>query len=136
MQGQDITNAASWLQWRDTADAQAVLQGAQHLPTDTINALLLHLNSGQCDVPWVLTFARRVLGQAPAHGHIMLAVQKMADAMNLSAKVLARRIAWRERRYQALEDVPELRLAWWQCVKRTLQAQLTHPRRSYCRLRV
>ena len=126
MQGQGITNAASWLQWRDTADAQAVLQGAQHLPTDTINALLRHLNSGQCDVPWVLTFARRVLGQAPAHGHIMLAVQKMADAMNLSAKVLARRIAWRERRYQALEDVPELRLAWWQCVKRTLQAQLTN----------
>lgn len=125
LQGQGITNAASWLQWRDTADAQAVLQSTQHLPTDTINALLWYLDSGRCDVPWVLVFGRRVLGQAPAHGHILLAVQEMAEAMSLSAKALARRIAWHERLFQALGDVPELRLAWWRCVKRTLQAQLT-----------
>ncbi|UUC92729.1 hypothetical protein [Comamonas sp. C11] len=126
LQGQGITNAASWLQWRDTADAQAVLQGTQHLPTGTINALLWHLDSGRCDVPWVLMFARRVLGQAPAHGHIMLAVQEMAEAMDLSAKTLARRIAWHERLFQALGDVPELRLVWWRCAKRTLQSQLTN----------
>lgn len=125
LEGQGVTDATSWLQWRDTADAQAVLQGTQHLQTDTINALLWHLDSGRCDVPWVLVFARRVLGQAPAHGHIMLAVQEMAEAMSLSTKVLARRIAWHERLYQALEDVPEFRLAWWREVKRTLQAQLT-----------
>lgn len=126
LQGQGITNAASWLQWRDSADAQAVLQGTQHLPTDTINALLWHLSGGHCDVPWVLTFARRVLGQAPAYGHIMLAVQEMAEAMDLGVKALARRIAWHERLFQALGDVPELRLAWWRCVKRTLQAELTN----------
>lgn len=126
LQGQGITNVASCLQWRDTADAQAVLQGAQHLPTDTINALLWHLNSGHCDVPWVLTFARRVLGQAPAQGHIMLAVQEMAEAMDLDVKALARRIAWHERLFQALGDAPELRLVWWRCVKRALQAQLTN----------
>jgi len=126
LQGQGITNAASWLQWRDTADAQAVLQGTQHLPTGTINALLWHLDSGRCDVPWVLMFARRVLGQAPAHGHIMLAVQEMAEAMDLSAKTLARRIAWHERLFQALGDVPELRLVWWREAKRTLQSQLTN----------
>ena len=86
--------------------------------------LLWHLDSVRCDVPWVLTFARRVLGQAPAYGHIMLAVQEMAEAMNLSAKALARRIAWHERQFQALDDAPALRLSWWQSVKRTLQAQL------------
>lgn len=126
LKGQGVTDAASWLQWRDTADAQAVLQGIQHQPPDTLNALLWHLDSGRCDVPWVLMFGRRVLGQAPAHGHIMLAVQEMAEAMSVSAKALARRIAWHGRLYQALDDVPELRLAWWRCLKRTLQAQLTN----------
>lgn len=116
LQGQGIKDAASWLQWRDTA----VLQGAQQAP-DTLHTLLWHLDSGRCDVPWVLMFARRVLGQAPAHGHIMLAVQEMAEVMSLSVKSLARRIAWHERLYQALEDEPEFRLAWWRCVKRTLQ---------------
>lgn len=125
LQGQGIKDAASWLQWRDTADAQAVLQGAQQAP-DTLHTLLWHLDSGRCDVPWVLMFARRVLGQAPAHGHIMLAVQEMAEAMSLSAKSLAKRIAWHERLFQALGDAPELRLVWWRCVKRTLQAQLTN----------
>lgn len=126
LQGQGITNAASWLQWRDTADAQAVLLGAPYQAPDTVNTLLWHLDSGRCDLPWVLIFARRVLGQAPAHGHIMLAVQEMAEAMNLSAKALARRIAWHERLFQALGDMPECRLAWWRGVKRTLQAQLTN----------
>ena len=124
LQGQGITDAASWLRWRDSTDAQAVVYGAQQAP-ETINALLWHLDSGRCDVPWVLRFARRVLGQAPAHGHIMLAVQEMAEAMSLSAKSLARRIAWHERLFQALGDVPEFRLAWWRVVKCTLQAQLT-----------
>ena len=126
LKSQGITDAASWLQWRDSADAQAVVHGAPHQAPDTIHALLWHLDSGRCDVPWVLTFARRVLDQAPAHGHIMLAMQEMAEAMNLSAKVLARRIAWHERLFQALGDVPEFRLAWWRCVKHTLQAQLTN----------
>lgn len=126
LQSQGITDAASWLQWRDSADAQAVVHGAPHQAPDTINALLWHLDSGRCDVPWVLMFARRVLDQVPAHGHIMLAIQEMAEAMNLSAKALARRIAWHERLFQALGDVPEFRLAWWRCVKRTLQAQLTN----------
>ncbi len=126
LQSQGITDAARWSQWRDSADAQAVVHGASHQEPDTVNALLWHLDSVRCDVPWVLTFARRVLGQAPAHGHIMLAIQEMAEAMNLSAKALARRIAWHERLFQALGDVPELRLAWWRCVKRTLQAQLTN----------
>lgn len=126
LQSQGVTDAASWLQWRDSADAQEVVQDAQHQSTDMIAALLWHLDSGRCDGPWVLIFARRVLGQAPAHGHIMLAVQEMAEPMSVSAKVLARRIAWHERLYQALDDVPELRLAWWRCLKRTLQAQLTN----------
>lgn len=126
LQSQGITDAASWLQWRDSADAQAVVHGTPHQAPDTVHALLWHLDSGRCDVPWVLTFARRVLGQAPAHGHVMLAIQEMAEAMNLSAKALARRIAWHERLFQALGDVPELRLAWWRCMKRTLQAQLTN----------
>ena len=126
LQSQGITDAARWSQWRDSADAQAVVHGASHQEPDTVNALLWHLDSVRCDVPWVLTFARRVLGQAPAYGHIMLAVQEMAEAMNLGAKTLARRIAWHERLFQALGDVPELRLAWWRCVKRTLQTQLTN----------
>ncbi len=126
LQSQGITDAARWLQWRDSADAQAVVHGVPHQAPDTVHALLWHLDGGRCDVPWVLTFARRVLGQGPAHGHVMLAIQEMAEAMNLSAKALARRIAWHERLFQALGDVPELRLAWWRCVKRTLQAQLTN----------
>ena len=126
LQSQGITDAARWLQWRDSADAQAVVHGASHQAPDTVHALLWHLDSGRCDVPWVLMFARRVLGQAPAHGHVMLAIQEIAEAMSLSAKALARRIAWHERLFQALEDVPEFRLAWWRCVKRTLQAQLTN----------
>ena len=121
-----IPDAARWLKWRDSADAQAVVHGAPDQAPDTVHALFWHLDSGRCDVPWVLTFARRVLGLAPAHGHVMLAIQEMAEAMSLSAKVLARRIAWHERLFQALGDVPELRLAWWRCVKRTLQAQLTN----------
>lgn len=125
-QSQGITDAARWLRWRDSADAQAVLQAAQHQPPDTLHALLWHLDTGRCDMPWVLTFARRVLFQAPAQGHIMLAVQEMAEAMNLSAKALARRIAWHERLFQALSDMPEFRVAWWRGVKRTLQAQLTN----------
>lgn len=126
LQSQGIADAARWLQWRDSADAQAVVHGAPHQAPETINALLWHLDSVRCDVPWVLMFAKRVLGQAPAHGHVMLAMQEMAEAMNLSAKALARRIAWHERLFQALGDVPEFRLAWWRCVKRTLQAQLTN----------
>ena len=126
LQSQGIADAARWLQWRDSADAQAVVHGAPHQAPETINALLWHLDSGRCDVPWVLMFAKRVLGQAPAHGHVMLAMQEMAEAMNLSAKALARRIAWHERLFQALGDVPEFRLAWWRCVKRTLQVQLTN----------
>ena len=126
LQSQGITDAARWLQWRDSADAQAVVHGAPHQAPETINALLWHLDSVRCDVPWVLMFAKRVLGQAPAHGHVMLAMQEMAEAMNLSAKALARRIAWHERLFQALGDVPEFRLAWWRCVKRTLQVQLTN----------
>ena len=54
----------------------------------------------------------------------MLAVQEMAEAMGLSARALARRIAWHERQFQALDDAPTLRLYWWQGVKRTLKAQL------------
>ncbi len=54
----------------------------------------------------------------------MLAVQEMAEAMGLSARALARRIAWHERQFQALDDAPPLRLYWWQGVKRTLKAQL------------
>lgn len=126
LQSQGITDAASWLQWRASADAQAVVHSASHQAPDTINALLWHLDSGRCDAPWVLTFAKRVLGQAPAHGHVMLAIQEMAEAMNLSAKALARRIAWHERLFQALGDVPDLRLAWWRRIKRTLQVQLTN----------
>ncbi|KGH31221.1 hypothetical protein P353_06830 [Comamonas testosteroni] len=126
LQGQGITDAASWLQWRDVADAQAVVRDAPHQAPETIYALLWHLDSGRCDVPWVLTFARRVLGQAPAHGHVMLSIQEMADAMNLSTKALTRRIAWHERLFQALSDVPELRQAWWRCMKLTLQVQLTN----------
>ena len=126
LQSQGITDAASWLQWRDSADAQAVVHSAPHQAPETIHALLWHLDSGRCDAPWVLTFAKRVLGQAPAHGHVMLAIQEMAEAMNLNAKALARRIAWHERLVQALGDVPELRLAWWRCMKRTLQTQLTN----------
>ena len=126
LQSQGIADAARWLQWRDSADAQAVVHGAPHQAPETINALLWHLDSRRCDLPWVLMFAKRVLGQAPAHGHVMLAMQEMAEAMNLSAKALARRIAWHERLFQALGDVPEFRLAWWRCVKRTLQAQLTN----------
>ncbi|WP_242604001.1 hypothetical protein [Comamonas kerstersii] len=126
LQSQGIADAARWLQWRDSADAQAVVHGAPHQSPETINALLWHLDSVRCDVPWVLMFAKRVLGQAPAHGHVMLAMQEMAEAMSLSAKALARRIAWHERLFQALGDVPEFRLAWWRCVKRTLQAQLTN----------
>lgn len=126
LQSQGIADAARWLQWRDSADAQAVVHGAPHQAPETINALLWHLDSVRCDVPWVLMFAKRVLGQAPAHGHVMLAMQEMAEAMNLSAKALARRIAWHERLFQALGDVPEFRLAWWRCVKRTLQVQLTN----------
>lgn len=125
LQSQGITDAARRLQWRDSADAQAVVHGASHQAPDTVNTLLWHLDSGRCDLPWVLMFARRVLGLAPAHGHVMLAIQEMAEAMNLSAKALARRIAWHERLFQALGDAPELRLAWWREVKRTLQAQLT-----------
>jgi hypothetical protein len=124
LQSQGIKDAASWLQWRDSADAQAVVHGTPHQAPDAVHALLWHLDSGRCDVPWVLTFARRVLGLAPAHGHVMLAIQEMAEAMNLSAKALARRIAWHERLFQALGDVPDLRLAWWRRVKRNLQAQL------------
>ena len=126
LQSQGIADAARWLQWRDSADAQAVVHGAPHQAPETINALLWHWDSVRCDVPWVLMFAKRVLGQAPAHGHVMLAMQEMAEAMNLSAKALARRIAWHERLFQALGDVPEFRLAWWRCVKRTLQVQLTN----------
>lgn len=125
LKSQGVTDATSWLQWRGTADAQAVIQNAQQAP-GTLNAVLWHLDCGRCDVPWVLMFAKRVLGQAPAHGHIMLAIQEMAEAMNLSAKALARRIALHERLFQALGDVPELRLAWWRGVKRTLQAQMSN----------
>ena len=125
LQSQGITDAARWLQWRDSADAQAVVHSAPHQAPDTVHALLWHLDSGRCDVPWVLMFARRVLGQAPAYSHAMLAIQEMAEAMNLSAKALARRIAWHERLFQALGDVPEFRLTWWRCLKRTLHAQLT-----------
>jgi hypothetical protein len=126
LQSQGVTDAAGWLQWRDSADAQALVHGAQDQAPDTTHALLWHLDSGRCDVPWVLMFARRVLGQAPAHGHIMLAIQEMAEAMSLSAKALAKSIAWHERLFQALGDVPELRLTWWRCVKRTLWSQLTN----------
>ena len=124
LQGQGISNAASWLQWREAVQVQSIAQEAREEPVETVRALLWHLDSVRCDVPWVLTFARRVLGQAPAYGHIMLAVQEMAEAMNLGAKTLARRIAWHERQFQALDDAPALRLSWWQSVKRTLQAQL------------
>lgn len=123
LEGQGVTGATSWLQWRDSTDAQEVVQNALNQPAVMIEALLWHLDSGRCDVPWVLTFARRVLGQAPAHGHILLAVQEMAEAMD---KALAGRIAWHERLFQALGDAPELRLVWWRCVKRILQARLTN----------
>ena len=93
LQGQGISNAASWLQWREAVQVQSIAQEAREEPVETVRALLWHLDSVRCDVPWVLTFARRVLGQAPAYGHIMLAVQEMAEAMNLGAKTLARRIA-------------------------------------------
>lgn len=124
LQRQGITDAASWLHWRDVVPVQAVVQSANEQAPETVHAVLWHLNHGRCDVPWVMRFAKRVLGHAPAHGHIMLAVQEMADAMSLSAQALARRIAWHERQFQALDDAPALRLCWWQGVRRTLQAQL------------
>lgn len=124
LQGQGISNAACWLQWREAVQVQSIAQEAREEPVETVRAVLWHLDHGRCDVPWVLKFARRVLGQAPAHGHLMLAVQEMAEAMGLSARALARRIAWHERQFQALDDAPPLRLYWWQGVKRTLKAQL------------
>lgn len=124
LQRQGITDAVSWLHWREVVPVQALVQDASEQALETVHAVLWHLNHGRCDVPWVMRFAKRVLGQSPAHGHIMLAVQEMADAMSLSAKALARRIAWHERQFQALDDAPALRLSWWQSVKRTLQAQL------------
>ena len=124
LQGQGISNAACWLQWREAVQVQSIAQEAREEPVETVRAVLWHLDHGRCDVPWVLKFARRVLGQAPAHGHLMLAVQEMAEAMGLSARALARRIAWHERQFQALDDAPTLRLYWWQGVKRTLKAQL------------
>lgn len=124
LQMQGITDAASWLHWREVVPVQAVIQSASEHSPEAVHAVLWHLNHGRCDVPWVMRFAKRVLGQPPAHGHIMLAVQEMADAMSLSAQALARRIAWHERQFQALDDAPALRLSWWQSVKCTLQAQL------------
>lgn len=124
LQRQGISDAASWLQWREAVQVQSIAQGAIEEPVETARAVLWHLDHGRCDVPWVLRFAKRVLGQAPAHGHIMLAVQEMAETMGLSAQALARRIAWHERQYQALDDAPALRLHWWQSVKRALQEQL------------
>lgn len=124
LQRQGSSDAVSWLQWREAVQVQSIAQGAREEPVETVRAVLWHLDHGRCDVPWVLRFAKRVLGQAPAHGHIMLAVQEMAETMGLSAKALARRIAWHERQFQALDDAPALRLYWWQSVKRTLQAQL------------
>lgn len=124
LQRQGIADAASWLHWREVVPVQPMVQDASEHSPEAVHAVLWHLNHGRCDVPWVMRFAKRVLGQTPAHGHIMLAVQEMADAMSLSAKALARRIAWHERQFQALDDSPALRLYWWQGVKRTLQAQL------------
>lgn len=124
LQRQGISEAAGWLHWREVVPVQAMVQDASEHSPEAVHAVLWHLNHGRCDVPWVMRFAKRVLGQAPAHGHIMLAVQEMADAMSLSAKALARRIAWHERQFQALDDAPALRLFWWQGVKNTLQAQL------------
>ena len=124
LQSQGIVDAASWLHWREVVPVPALVQSAGEQAPETVHGVLWHLNHGRCDVPWVMRFAKRVLGQSPAHGHIMLAVQEMADAMSLSAKALARRIAWHERQFQALDDAPALRLSWWQSVKRTLQAQL------------
>ena len=86
LQSQGITDAASWLQWRDSADAQAVVHGVPHQAPDTVHALLWHLDGGRCDVPWVLMFARRVLGQAPAPGHIMLAICRVPDDWLLKNK--------------------------------------------------
>lgn len=124
LQRQGSSDAVSWLQFRETAQVQSIAQRAREEPVETVRAVLWHLDHGRCDVPWVLRFAKRVLGQSPAHGHIMLAVQEMAETMGLSAQALARRIAWHERQFQALDDAPALRLYWWQSVKRTLQAQL------------
>lgn len=124
LQSQGIVDAASWLHWREVVPVQVLVQDASEHSPEAVHAVLWRLNHGRCDVPWVMRFAKRVLGQAPAHGHIMLAVREMADAMSLSAKALARRIAWHERQFQALDDAPALRLSWWQSVKRTLQAQL------------
>lgn len=124
LQSQGIVDAASWLHWREVVPVQVLVQDASEHSPEAVHAVLWHLNHGRCDVPWVMRFAKRVLGQAPAHGHIMLAVQEMADVMSLSAKALARRVAWHERQFQALDDAPALRLCWWQGVRRTLQAQL------------
>ena len=67
LQGQGITDAASWLQWREAVQVQSIAQEAREEPVETVRAVLWHLDHGRCDVPWVLKFARRVLGQAPAH---------------------------------------------------------------------
>lgn len=124
LQGHGISDAAGWLQSREAVKVQSIAQGAIEEHVETVRAVLCHLDHRCCDVPWVLRFAKRILGQAPGHGYIMLAVQEMAETMGLSAKVLTRRIAWYERQFQTLDDAPALRLYWWQSVKRTLQAQL------------
>ncbi|MDO4969634.1 MAG: hypothetical protein Q4E66_09290 [Comamonadaceae bacterium] len=40
LQSQGITDAASWLQWRDLADAQAVVHSASHQAPDTVAVAL------------------------------------------------------------------------------------------------
>jgi hypothetical protein len=125
--GQGVATGEAWQAWCGSTQARIAIRKAEfQLPANFAEVLLWQLEACRYDVPWALAFARRVLGKAPAQGHMMLALQEIAEAMGLEAKVLARRVALHERLCHAIEDVPVLRLWWWRCVKRELRAQLLH----------
>ena len=123
LQKQGITTGDAWQAWCGSAQAVIAIR-KDPLLGNMAAVLLWQSETGRHDVPWVLAFARRVLGKASVQGHMLPALRKIASVMELSTKALARRVAMHERLCHAIDDVPVLRLWWWRCVKRELRAQL------------
>lgn len=120
---QGITTGDAWQAWCGSAQALIAIR-KDPLLGNMAAVLLWQSETGRHDMPWVLSFARRVLGKACAQGHMLPALRKIAGAMELNTKALARRVAMHERLCHAIDDVPVLRLWWWRYVKRELRAQL------------
>jgi len=120
----NVAEPGAWLAWQGTAGFEEALRERLDELGAVAAVLLWQARSGRSDHAWVMQFLRRELDADVPDGVAMLAFREIAHALGEPELQLARRVARFERMALGVDDVPAMRIWWWECVARQLREAL------------